>query len=307
MMGPRGRRASTSWWLLPLASLLLPWAVASMAPLPIPTLTMKPDHQFFYEEEEVALTCSAPAPTRGTIKTFRFLQPNGEETDLPALLFFPPPRGLLQLWANSSSNGTYTCLYLLEEPGGETWSNQSLPLDIQVHAAPQAPAFSLVPQQLLYAPGQEVQLFCSVPSSSPELPAQVQFFSTRGLAITIITSRKQNQTHPHTLPGEGLSASYSCSYFLLLSNRLVSSQRSPWVRVQIQGPKSSWIREVVVGGSFFVINGLIFITSHLLMRRRDPAHAEAPPAPPASPREGLQAHPPGGKAPPGSPGPSPST
>ncbi|XP_051499828.1 uncharacterized protein LOC127396246 isoform X3 [Apus apus] len=274
MMGPRGRRASTSWWLLPLASLLLPWAVASMAPLPIPTLTMKPDHQFFYEEEEVALTCSAPAPTRGTIKTFRFLQPNGEETDLPALLFFPPPRGLLQLWANSSSNGTYTCLYLLEEPGGETWSNQSLPLDIQVH----------------------------------ELPAQVQFFSTRGLAITIITSRKQNQTHPHTLPGEGLSASYSCSYFLLLSNRLVSSQRSPWVRVQIQGPKSSWIREVVVGGSFFVINGLIFITSHLLMRRReDPAHAEAPPAPPASPREGLQAHPPGGKAPPGSPGPSPST
>jgi len=56
-----------------------------------------------------------------------------------------------------------------------------------------------------------------------------------------------------------------------LRNHLCLGQKVHNSKVTIDsfpGYKFSWIREIVVGGSFFTINGLIFFFSHRLMKRR---------------------------------------
>ncbi|KAM6307813.1 uncharacterized protein O3Q21_012468 [Podargus strigoides] len=242
---------------------LLPLAVSSMDPLPVPTLSTDPSYHFYYEGERVALKCSAP--TMRKIGGFWFFNQSGELIDLRAPYFLPTAG--LQLTVTKMSAGEYTCMYFVEEFGQEIRSNRSLPLSIKVQAAPVAPTLSLDPQQQVYRSGNDVKLICSIPSSS-DYVREVQYYADIGFAVSVLVSNVKNYSYILRILGEEVSGSYSCAYIVLKSGRPVCSEGSRAVNIYVKSHKFSWIREIIVGGLFFTINGLMFFFSHCLMKRR---------------------------------------
>ncbi|XP_074936236.1 uncharacterized protein LOC142050925 isoform X2 [Phalacrocorax aristotelis] len=242
---------------------LLLLAESSAEPLPAPTLSTDPTYHFYYEGERVVLICLAP--TKKKIGGFRFFNQTGEEIDLPAPSSIPTAK--LHLTATNASAGDYTCMYFLEDSGQEIPSSRSLPLSLRVQA-PMAPALSLDPQQQVYGSENSIKLLCSIPSS-PDDVREVQYYADFGLAVSIPVSNVTSYSYDLRLAGKDLSGSYSCAYFVIQSRRTVRSERSRWIKVNMKSHKLSWIREVVVGGSFFTINGLIFFFFHSLMKRSE--------------------------------------
>ncbi|XP_010568442.1 PREDICTED: uncharacterized protein LOC104833473 isoform X2 [Haliaeetus leucocephalus] len=243
---------------------LLPLAVSFADLLPVPILSADPRHDVYYEGERVTMTCSAP--TMRKIGGFRFFNQTGEQIDLQT------PYSLATAWlhltATKASSGEYTCMYFLKESGQEIPSNRSLPLSLKVQAAPTAPTLSLDPQQQVYRPGNHVNLLCSFPSSSDDVK-EVQYYADFGLAVSIPVSNVKNYSFNLRITGDMVSGSYSCAYFVIKSTRPVRSERSSWISVNLKSHKISWLREIIVGGSFFTINGFIFFFSHCLMKRRE--------------------------------------
>ncbi|XP_072704780.1 alpha-1B-glycoprotein-like isoform X1 [Ciconia boyciana] len=242
---------------------LLPLAVSSVDPLPAPTLSTDPSYDFYYEGEPVAIICLSPAKRK--IGGFRFFNQSGEQINLQAP--FSLPNAWLQLTATKASAGQYTCMYFVEDSGQEIPSSRSLPLSVKVQAAPVAPALSLHPQQQVYRSGNHIKLLCSFPSSADDV-REVQYYADFGLAVSIPVSNVKNYSYDLSIRGEEDSGSYSCAYFVIKSNRPVRSERSHWINVNVTSYKISGIREIIVGGLFFTINGLIFFFSHRLMKRR---------------------------------------
>ncbi|XP_069657447.1 T-cell-interacting, activating receptor on myeloid cells protein 1-like [Haliaeetus albicilla] len=243
---------------------LLPLAVSFADLLPVPILSADPRHDVYYEGERVTMTCSAP--TMRKIGGFRFFNQTGEQIDLQT------PYSLTTAWlhltATKASSGEYTCMYFLKESGQEIPSNRSLPLSLKVQAAPTAPTLSLDPQQQVYRPGNRVNLVCSFPSSSDDVK-EVQYYADTGFAVSVRVSNVKNHSFSLMIKGEADSGSYSCAYFVNKATCPIRSELSPSVIVYVKSHKISWLREIIVGGSFFTINGFIFFFSHCLMKRRD--------------------------------------
>ncbi|XP_054662776.1 uncharacterized protein LOC129197961 [Grus americana] len=242
---------------------LLPLAVSSADLLPRPTLSADPSYHFYYEGEYVALICLAT--TKRNIGGFRFFNQSGDQIYLQAPYSLPKAR--LQLTATKASGG-YTCMYFVEDSGHQIPSNRSLPLSLEVRDAPVAPTLSLEPQQQFYRIGDSVRLLCSIPSSA-DYVREVQYYTDYGSQMSIPVSNVRNYSYELSITEQEVSGSYSCAYFVTLPNRAVLSKRSHWINVNMKSHKISWIREIIVGGSFFTINGLIFFFSHRLMKRRD--------------------------------------
>ncbi|KAM6032692.1 uncharacterized protein LJ206_002219 isoform 2-T2 [Theristicus caerulescens] len=237
-----------------------PW----LHPLPAPTLATDPAYHFYYEGESLALTCLAPTKTK--IGGFRFFNQTGEQIDLRAP--YSLPTASLQLTATKASAGVYTCMYFVMDSGQEIPSNRSLPLSIKVEAAPLPPTLSLDPQQEIYRSGNDVKLLCSIPSSE-DYVREVHYYADLGLAVSIPVSNVKNYSYDLSITGVEVAGSYSCAYFVVWSGRLVRSERSRWINVNVKSHTITWIRVIIVGGSFFTINGLIFYFSHRQMKRRE--------------------------------------
>ncbi|XP_074666051.1 uncharacterized protein LOC141916949 isoform X4 [Strix aluco] len=214
--------------------------------------------------EHVTLNCLAA--TKRTIGGFRFFNQSGEQ------IYSRAPYSLktatFQLTATTASAGEYTCMYFVEDSGQEILSNRSHPLSVKVQAAPTAPTLSLDPQQQVYRPGDYVKLLCSIPASSGDVK-EVQYYADVGFAVSIPVWNLKIYSYNLSITAEELSGTYSCAYSVMKSKRPVRSERSPGVNINVKSHKISWIREIVVGASFFTINGLIFFFSHCLMKRRD--------------------------------------
>ncbi|CAM9164212.1 unnamed protein product [Bubo scandiacus] len=243
---------------------LLLLAASSADPLPAPTLSADPSYPFYYGGEHVTLNCLAA--TKRTIGGFRFFNQSGEQ------IYSRAPYSLktatFQLTATTASAGVYTCMYFVEDSGQEIPSNRSRPLSVKVQDAPTAPTLSLDPQQWVYRPGNYVKLLCSIPASPGDIK-EVQYYADVGFAVSILVSNVKIHSYNLSITGEELSGSYSCAYSVMKSGRPVRSERSPGVNINVKSHKISWIREIVVGASFFTINGLIFFFSHCLMKRRN--------------------------------------
>ncbi|KAF1674644.1 hypothetical protein FQV07_0014573, partial [Pygoscelis papua] len=198
---------------------------------------------------------------KGKISGFRFFNQSGEQIHLRAP--YPLLIARLRLTATKASAGEYTCMYFVEDFGQEFPSSRSLPLSVKVQAAPTAPTLSLDPQQQVYRPGNCVKLVCSF-HSSPADVREVRYYADFGLQLSIPVSNVNNYSYHLRIKGENDSGSYSCAYYVIKSGRHVLSETSRGVNAI----KISWIPDIIVGGSFFTINGLIFFFSHCLMKRR---------------------------------------
>ncbi|NXK54034.1 IGSF1 protein, partial [Chauna torquata] len=173
----------------------------------------------------------------------------------------------LQLTATKASGMEYTCVYWVQDSGQQIHSNRSLPLSIKVQDAPMAPVLSLDPQQPVYRYGNNVKLLCNAPLPSFYI-REFQYYADFGLAISIPVWKVENYSYNLKITGGEVSGSYSCAYFVFQSGRVVRSESSLWVNVYVKSQPISWIREIVIGGSFFTINGLIFFFSHHLKKKR---------------------------------------
>ncbi|XP_074787017.1 alpha-1B-glycoprotein-like isoform X2 [Athene noctua] len=243
---------------------LLSLAASSADPLPAPTLSVAPRYHFYYEGEQVTLSCLAA--TKRTVSGFRFFNQSGQQ------IYSRPSYSLrmasFKLTATAASAGEYTCVYFVEDSGQEIPSDRSVPLSVKVQAAPTAPTLSLDPQQQVYRPGNYVKLLCSIPAPSGDVK-EVQYYADVGFAVSIPVSNVKIYSYNLSLTGEELSGSYSCAYTVMKSERHVCSEKSRVVNVNVKSHKISWIPEIIVGASFFTINGLIFFFSHCLMKRRE--------------------------------------
>ncbi|KAM6107434.1 venom metalloproteinase inhibitor DM43-like isoform 2-T2 [Phoenicopterus ruber ruber] len=242
---------------------LLPLAVFSADPLPAPTLYTDPKYDVYYEGESVTLKCKAPE--KKNLGGFRFFHQTEEYPRLPTSLI-----ATFEFTATKASAESYTCMYFVNNSGQEIPSSRSLPLSVQVQDAPRAPTLSLDPQQQVYTSGNSIKLLCSIPNgSSPNDLTEVQYYADFGHAVSLPLLNMTDYSYNLRLTGEKDSGSYSCAYFVTKSGRPVRSERSPLINIDVKSRKISWIREVIVGGSFFTINGLIFFFSHHLMKRRE--------------------------------------
>ncbi|XP_063178065.1 uncharacterized protein LOC134509456 [Chroicocephalus ridibundus] len=241
-----------------------PFPLPPPEPLPTPTLSPDAGYDLYYEGERVTVVCSAP--TARNIAGFRLFNQTGQQIDLRRPFRLPVAR--FHLAATKTSAGAYTCLYFVEESGREIPSDRSLPFTVKVRAAPAAPTLSLIPQEPLYRYGNDVQLLCSIPSS-PAYVKEIQYYADFGFAVSIpVLPNVRNSTYHLRLTAETPSGSYSCAYFVVRSNRPVRSRRSPWIDVTVKGRQISSMRQLLLGGSFFALNGLVFCFSRLLAKRR---------------------------------------
>ncbi|KAH1182448.1 hypothetical protein KIL84_010202 [Mauremys mutica] len=66
--------------------------------------------------------------------------------------------------------------------------------------------------------------------------------------------------------GPNNTGEFTCGYEENVGGRWIPSPRSWAVNVTVNvtgtAPSFLWVQELVVGGSFFLINGLIFLVSH---------------------------------------------
>ncbi|XP_034267351.1 uncharacterized protein LOC117662169 isoform X2 [Pantherophis guttatus] len=128
------------------------------------------------------------------------------------------------------------------------------------------PTLSVQPMYQEYYEGEKIRLVCSTfqnLTGMRNLMVQgYRFFRENGQQI--------HQEAPNAY-GDGVmdfeaqmnkTGSYRCAYWLEEAGREVQSDQSRTSSIQVNGVR--WIRLLAVGGSFFTINGLIFLISYCI-------------------------------------------
>ncbi|XP_073165472.1 uncharacterized protein [Lepidochelys kempii] len=160
-----------------------------------------------------------------------------------------------------------------------------LTLLLPLLGVPAAPSLSLHPQKQEYLPGDTVEIKCSAPPSVDSVGG-FQYLSDIGKAITVLASSRTSHILKMSLTGPEDGGSYHCRYWIGQGHSWNRSSDSdavlirvkdfpPWPKLSVDPPSGAvsnavrrhfWVRELAVGGSFFTINGLIFLIFHLCMK-----------------------------------------
>ncbi|XP_074838776.1 uncharacterized protein LOC142004999 isoform X2 [Carettochelys insculpta] len=124
---------------------------------------------------------------------------------------------------------------------------------------PAAPSLSVQPPKQEYLAGDTINFRCTAPSSVNGIQG-FHYYHTK--ESTSLTSPLRTHTHQKNLTGPEDGGPYQCSYWTDQS----TSNKSNAIYIKMKARGHSWARQLVVGGSFFAINGLIFLISHLCMK-----------------------------------------
>ncbi|XP_015745761.2 immunoglobulin superfamily member 1-like, partial [Python bivittatus] len=236
-------------------------------PPPPPTLSVQPKHQEYFEGEAIRFICSAyrnmTVFQNLTVQGYRFFREDGRQ------IFETAPnayrQGIMDLRAQMNDTGSYSCAYWLEEASQEVQLAQSLATRIQVKEAPSAPSLSV--NSTSFHLGDSISLKCSAP---PETNKITQFHLTgEKMGILVVYTHKSIYSYNLTIKEDKDVGNFRCAYSQLLSGRNVLSRSSK--PIFIDGLGVRWVRMLAVGGSFFTMNGLIFLISHCLsLKYRSP-------------------------------------
>ncbi|XP_062994013.1 uncharacterized protein LOC134406493 [Elgaria multicarinata webbii] len=226
---------------------------SSTGALHAPKLISEPPYHEYFEGEKVVLTCSAYQ--NGTVAGYRFFNQDGQQI----LKMAPNPfqKGKLTFKAQMNSSGNYRCDYWMEEANTSPQSNT---ISLRVNEAPAAPSLSLNPDLHLYNPGDAVSLRCSAPPEAKDIQ-EFQYYGDRKCVSAMASYGSIYMYNMSIMEPKDLGP-FRCAYVLRLSGRFVLSKKSN--PVHINGTGVQWARMLAIGGSFFTINGLIFLISHLL-------------------------------------------
>nr|XP_014428740.1 Fc receptor-like protein 5 [Pelodiscus sinensis] len=241
-------------------------SIAVTARLPTPQLTMSPQQLVYISGESMTLTCSAVGvPTLSGIRFFRDSQKIHSKE-------LPSPRdsymGSVQLPGLSKSHsGVYSCESWKSVSDREIPSLKSENFSITVTAPFPPPQLTVSPQQPVYITGESVTLTCS--AAGAPAPSGFRFFRDgQKIHSQEVTSPGYSSTYSIWLSRESGSqaGAYSCEFWKTESGREIESERSPPISIAVTARGFLWFRELAVGGSFFLINGLIFLVSYCCFR-----------------------------------------
>ncbi|XP_075768160.1 alpha-1B-glycoprotein-like [Pelodiscus sinensis] len=236
--------------------------IAVTGPLPAPQLTVSPQEPVYLTGETVTLTCSTtstPAVSRiqfvrdnQQIHSQKYSSPQSSDTHSIRLSGEP-----------GSQAGLYSCAFWKIESGREIPSKRSQRLRIIVTGPLPAPQLTVSPSQPVYVAGEAVNLTCSA-VGAPTVSGIRFYRDSQEILYKVLPSSRTS--HTESLPLSNVSAvnagEYSCESWETVSGREIKSTRSRTSSINVTGHGFRWVRELAVGSSFFLINGLIFLLSH---------------------------------------------
>ncbi|XP_025040342.2 Fc receptor-like protein 5 [Pelodiscus sinensis] len=231
---------------------------------PPASLTVDPPCPKYLVGEQLTLTCMDPQIDNVTGYRF-YNEENGEifsrdpDASRGAQVFFPSLRTV--------DAGSYTCKYWQEESGQEILSVGSQPVSVSVLDSPSPPALSMDPPSGVIKEGLPLLLTCTAPQGTGE--RRFYFYKD---GVEFLPRNGQSQIHPSgsrnisvlRIPRAQLSSTgaFTCRYEENVCQKWGPSPRSQAVYVTVTGNHAFLVRFLAVGGSFFLINGLIFLVSH---------------------------------------------
>ncbi|KAK9397822.1 hypothetical protein NXF25_021183 [Crotalus adamanteus] len=251
--------------LVPMLTLLhiVPQVYSSAELLTRPTLSVEPEYQEYYEGDNIRLICSAirnlTVLRNSMVQGYRFFQEDGQQIHQTAPNAYRD--GIMDIQTQMNSTGNYSCAYWLEEAGREVQSDQSLTTSIQVNAAPSAPSLNY----RIFNHGKNITLECSAPPEANK----IEQFRFGGDKMVVLVKAEVNSTYSLNDAKDKYVGTVWCAYAQHLHGRNVLSRISNPVFLERLGVR--WVRLLAVGGSFFTISGLIFLTSYCIsLRSRSP-------------------------------------
>ncbi|XP_065270219.1 immunoglobulin superfamily member 1-like [Emys orbicularis] len=243
-------------------------------PFPAPQLTLSPQQPVYVTGETVTLTCSAAGML--TMSGFRFFRDGqkiqSKELPSPWYSYTESIRlsGVVMLDA-----GAYSCEYWRRVSGREISSVRSQPISIALTDPPPQPVLRLDPPSGAVSEGLTLLITCAVSWDARE--RRFHFYKDgvelipgdMGSEINTMESGTDSMnvsvlSIPQASPNN--TGEFTCGYEENVGGRWVPSPRSQAVTVTrnitVSAPSFLWVQKLVVGGSFFLINGLIFLISH---------------------------------------------
>ncbi|XP_075767904.1 osteoclast-associated immunoglobulin-like receptor isoform X3 [Pelodiscus sinensis] len=250
-----------------------PIPIAVTAWPPAPELTMSSQHRIFLRGESVTLTCSAPRTAK--VSGFWFFR-DGRRISSRELQWSQYNVRSLQLSCVSDTEaGVYNCGYWETESGRRIPSERSQNFPIAVTDLPPQPELSMDPPSGAVSEGFSLNFICMAPRDARE--RRFHFYKDGielvpgdlGSEISTVEPRSVNVS-VLSIPraGPNVTGEFTCGYEENVAGRWVLSPRSQVATVTgnftVSAHDACLVLELVVGGSFFLINGLIFLVSYRL-------------------------------------------
>ncbi|XP_067399554.1 alpha-1B-glycoprotein-like [Emydura macquarii macquarii] len=235
---------------------------------PPPSLSADPACPTYLVGEQVTLSCLDPKIREVT--GYRFYNERSREISTHA----PDPSGgakLVFLALHMADAGSYTCKYWKAESGQEILSVGSQPFSVSVLEPPPLPALSVDPPSGVIKEWLPLHITCTAPRGArerrfrfykdgAELVPGKRWFPINAMGSGTGTRNFSVLSIPRAGPDS--IGEFTCGYEEKVCRRWVSSPRSLAVNVTVTDDQVFLLRFLVVGGSFFLINGLIFLISH---------------------------------------------
>ncbi|XP_039355029.1 Fc receptor-like protein 5 isoform X3 [Mauremys reevesii] len=259
--------------LLPVLACLqiLPRPAAPADRPPPPSLSLDPPCLKYLLGEQATLSCVDPKV--GKVTGYSFYKERSEEMSTEA----PGPSGgdkLVFLELHMADAGPYTCKYWTAQDGQDILSVGSQPVSVSVLDPPSQPTLSLDPPSGVIKEGLPLLITCTAPRDTGE--RRFHFYKDGVEFIPGNTPSQINTTGPGpgsmnasvlSIPraGPDSTGKFTCGYEEKVCRKWVQSPRSQAVNINVTvsaADKVFLLRFLVVGGSFFIINGLIFLISH---------------------------------------------
>ncbi|XP_032660571.1 alpha-1B-glycoprotein-like isoform X2 [Chelonoidis abingdonii] len=257
--------------LLPLlaAFQILPRPVLPAGAPAAPSLSLNPQKQEYLPGDTVEIKCSAP-PSVDRVEGFQYYSNIGKAISVPASSRRSHTYSINL--AGPKDEGSYQCDYWIGQAGAWKRSSRSDAVLIRVKDFPPWPALSVDPPSGVVSKGLPLIITCMAPSSAGE--RRFHFYKEGaelvagdvGSEVSTAETRTGSMTLSIPQAGPSSTGEFTCAYEENMSGRWILSLRSLAVNVTVTAHGHYWVRDLVVGGSFFTINGLIFLISHLCMK-----------------------------------------
>ncbi|XP_024064655.1 alpha-1B-glycoprotein-like isoform X1 [Terrapene carolina triunguis] len=259
-------------------TLLLPLLVAlQILPRPVlpagapaaPSLSLNPQKQEYFPGDTVEIKCSAP-PSVDRVEGFQYYSDIGKAISVPASSRRSHTYNINL--TGPKDGGSYQCDYWIGQAGSWNRSSRSDAVLIRVKDFPPWPALSVDPPSGVVSEGLPLLITCTAPSNAGE--RRFHFYKEGAELVPGDVGSEVSTTETRTgsmmlnIPraGPNSAGEFTCAYEQNMSGRWILSLRSLAVNVTMTAHSHSWVRELAVGGSFFTINGLIFLISHLCLK-----------------------------------------
>ncbi|XP_075768087.1 Fc receptor-like protein 5 [Pelodiscus sinensis] len=256
---------------------LLPWLVSPTAPNPAPAFSIDPQKDEYLLGDTVALTCSAPH-LRDPVTQFQYYSNMGSAVTSTVSSGWKETYNLNI--TDLQCAGEYICVYYTGKTYPFNKSRESNRITIKVKDPPPQPTLSVNPPPREVNEGHRLVITCTAPGDASE--RRFHFYQHGAEIIPGDAGSATHITAPGTVPRNvavlsipradtNSSGEYSCGYEEKDSGRWIPSTRSQAVMVTLKERPvaSSLSRELAVGGAFFTLNGLIFLTTYFLMKCQD--------------------------------------